>query len=109
MRSYVSRFVWCVWLPYSIVSWPNPIPGSPALLNDVLSVPPVWRLVVVIAPATPRSLKDASAWRRMSAAAGGPNTLAPRARPVPESMLRYASSFANSGFGSSADPKCSLM
>ena len=29
---------------YSIGSWLKPMPGSPALLNDVLSVPPTARL-----------------------------------------------------------------
>ena len=43
---------------------------------------------------------------RSPAAAGGPNTPAPRARPVPESMFRYASSFAYSGFWLSNVPKC---
>ena len=64
------------------------MPGSPALLNDVLSVPPTVRLLVGEAPATPRSSNGASASRTMAAAAGGPKTPAPRARPVPESMFR---------------------
>ena len=39
---------------YSIGSWLKPMPGRPALLNDVLSVPPVARLLVALAPATPQ-------------------------------------------------------
>ena len=41
-----------MWLAYSMPSWLKPMPGSPALLNDVLSVPPVARLVVAVAPPT---------------------------------------------------------
>ena len=44
--------------------------------------------VVADAPTTPRSSNGASASRTTAAAAGGPNTPAPRARPVPESMLK---------------------
>ena len=54
----------------------------------MLSVPPVARLVLGSAPATPRSSKGASAARIAAAASGGPKTLAPRTRPVPESMLK---------------------
>ena len=43
----------------------------------------------------------------MAAADGGPKTVAPRARPVPESIFKYAASFAYSGFGLSKLPKCS--
>ena len=69
------------------------MPGSPALLNDVLSVPPTLRLVVADGADRRRDpANGASAWRTTAAADGGPNTPAPRARPVPESMLRYASS-----------------
>ena len=73
---------------YSIGSWLKPIPGRPALLNAVLSVPAITRLVVADAPITPRSWNGASAWRMIAAASAGPNTPAPRARPVPESMFR---------------------
>jgi hypothetical protein len=49
-RSYVSRFVWCVCVPYSMGSCWKPIPGKPALLNDVLSVPPRFRPLPAVAP-----------------------------------------------------------
>ena len=42
--------------------------------------------------------------RSTFAASGGPNTDAPRRRPVPVSMFRYPLNFANSGFGVSAEP-----
>ena len=64
------------------------MPARPALLKEVLSVPPTARLVEGTAPATPRSSKGASAARTTAAASGGPKTLAPRTRPVPESMLK---------------------
>src|SRR5580700_7111353 len=93
-------------LPYSIGSCCNPIPGNPALLNDVLSVPPVARLFVWLTPPTPQSVNSPNTPRSATAASGGPNTPAPRGRPVPESILKYASSLYHSGFGSSAVPKC---
>src|SRR6266550_997810 len=77
-----------------------------ALLNDVLSVPPVRRLSVATAPMKPQSANGISASRTMSAAPAGPNTLAPLGFPVPESMLKYVSSFAYSGFWFSKLPKC---
>jgi len=50
----------------------QPDAGRPALLKDVLSVPPTARLVEGTAPATPRSWKSASAARTTAAASGGP-------------------------------------
>ena len=40
-----------------------PTPASPALLKDVLSVPPMARLLEATAPATPRSAKGSRALR----------------------------------------------
>ena len=58
-------------------SCPNPIPGSPALLNDVLSVPPTLRLSVALAPMTPRLSYGPIACLTIAAAPAGPKTLAP--------------------------------
>src|SRR5947207_1288776 len=88
MRSYVSRLVCQVTLKYSIGSCETPIPGKPAALNDVLSVPPGLRPREFKAPATPRSLNGARASRSTFAASGGPKILIPRAFPVPLSMLK---------------------
>ncbi len=38
-----------------------PMPGNPACENEVLSVPPRRRLLLAMAPATPRSAKGATA------------------------------------------------
>ena len=43
----------------------------------------------------------------MMPASAGPKIDPPRTLPVPPSMFQYASSFAHSGFGFSAMPKCS--
>ena len=48
--AWVSRLVGHVWLFYPIGSCPRPMPGGPAALKDVLSVPPVVRPVVAVAP-----------------------------------------------------------
>src|SRR5688572_6490621 len=48
-----------------------PIPGRPAALKLVLSVPPVARLAVAPAPATPRSANGSSAVRSTRAARAG--------------------------------------
>ncbi len=45
----------------------------------------------------PRSFSDATASRRIVPAAGGPNTVHPRTRPVPLSMLKYPANFACCG------------
>src|ERR1039457_4651039 len=42
----------------------QPTPGNPALLNEVLSVPPVARLLVVLMPPTPKSAKSMNSGRR---------------------------------------------
>ena len=46
------------------------------------------RLLVGVTPRKPLSSNGCVASRRMRAASGGPNTVIPRARPVPESMLK---------------------
>ena len=50
------------------------MPGNPALLKDVLSVPPVARLLVVLTPPTPQSVNRPNTPRNAVAASGGPNT-----------------------------------
>ena len=84
----VSRFIWCVMAIYSIGSCWSPTPGSPALLYDVLSVPPVLRLRVTLIPPTPYSLNCIRTGHSTGAASGDPKMLPPRMRPVPESTLK---------------------
>ena len=65
-----------MWLLYWMGSCDSPIPGSPASLNVVLSVPPERRLSVAVAPRTPRSSNGLKISRTIVAASGGPKTLA---------------------------------
>ena len=62
--SYVSRLVCQVTLKYSIGSWAELIPGKPAWLNDVLSVPPgVGQGRSMILTAGLRMLRYRGSWR----------------------------------------------
>src|SRR5437667_2997450 len=74
--------------------------------RDVTGVQTCALPILAPAPTRPRSANGASEARITAAAPEGPKTVAPRARPVPLSMFRYAESKPYSGFGSSNVPKC---
>jgi len=74
-------------LLYSMGSCDMPTPGSPALLNDVLSVPPVCRLLVLPTPATPHSANCIITGRSTAAASAVAGYLADR---LPGAILNSA-------------------